>query len=112
MINRKVRMFAGGSLLAVSLSAGAITEVVTILQAHWTQTNGDLVFYGDVAGPCVNNTSTIYLVRKSLPNFTEMKDSLMLAEAKGWETDLVVASCDLNQNVVTFAKVCKNPDYC
>lgn len=97
-------------LVAVfSLSVVHATEVVTTITAEWIETDGSRTFYGANNGPCGNN---LFGVSKSLPNFIDLKDDLVLAMVKSYKVDLVVESCVGAKNTVTFAKVCRDPAYC
>lgn len=91
------------------LSVAHATEVFTTIPAEWIETDGSRTFYGASDGPCGSN---IFGVSKSLPNFTEMKDDLVVAMIKSYRVDLVVESCSGTKNIVTFAKVCRDPAYC
>lgn len=87
----------------------ALTEVITYIPAHWVEREGSYTFYGTNNGPC---GSAIFGVSKSLANFNEVRDSLILAEVKSWKVDLVVEACEGTKNIVTFAKVCRDSTYC
>lgn len=97
------------ALLLAAQSAQAITEVLTYIPAGWIELDGSRTFYGTNNGPC---GSAIFGVSKSLPNFNELRDDLVIAMAKSWKVDLVVDGCIGTKNVVTFAKVCRDSAYC
>jgi hypothetical protein len=106
---KRVSLIAGLTLSLIAPIALALTEVITYIPAHWVERDGSYTFYGTNNGPC---GSAIFGVNKSLANFNEVRDSLILAEVKSYKADLVVEGCEGTKNTVTFAKVCRDSAYC
>lgn len=106
---KRVTLCITSALSLVATAALALTEVVTYIPAHWVERDGSYTFYGTNNGPC---GSAIFGVNKSLANFNEVRDSLILAEVKSYKVDLVVEACEGTKNTVTFAKVCRDSAYC
>ena len=106
---KRVSLIVGLALSLIAPIALALTEVITYIPAHWVQRDGSYTFYGTNNGPC---GSGVFNVSKSLANFNEVRDSLILAEVKSYKVDLVVEGCEGTYNTVTFAKVCRDSAYC
>ena len=94
---KRILIATAVALSLVAPTAQALTEVITYIPAEWIQRDGSRTFYGTVNGPC---GSAIFNVSKSLANFNELRD------------DLVVEACEGTANTVTFAKVCRDLAYC
>ncbi len=101
------------SVVALSLVAqtahALLVEVLTYIPAEWIERDGSRTFYGTNNGPC---GSAIFGVSKSLANFNELRDDLVLAMTKSYKVSLVVEACDGTKNTVTFAKICRDSAYC
>ncbi len=95
--------------LFVAQSAQALTEVITTIPAYWVERDGSLTLYGTVNGPC---GSAVFVVDKTLANYSEVYDAAVLAMRESYEMDLVVESCNGTKNTVTFVKVCRDQSYC
>lgn len=108
-MKRLITSLAAAAMLAASVPASALTEVLTYIPAHWVQRDGSYTFYGTNNGPC---GTAVFNVSKSLANFYELRDSLILAEVKNYKVDLVVEGCEGTYNTVTFAKVCRDAAWC
>lgn len=106
---KRVSLISALAFTLISPVALALTEVITYIPAHWVERDGSYTFYGTNNGPC---GSAIFGVSKSLANFNEVRDSLILAEVKSYKADLVVEACEGTKNTVTFAKVCRDSAYC
>lgn len=97
------------SLVLITQPAWALTEVLTYLTAVWIERDGSRTFAGTNNGPC---GSAVFKVSKSLANFNELRDDLVIAMVKSYKVDLVVEGCEGTYNTVTFAKVCRDSAYC
>ncbi len=106
---KRVSLIIASALSLAAPVAWALTEVISYIPAHWVERDGSYTFYGTNNGPC---GSAIFGVSKSLANFNEVRDSLILAEVKSYKVDLVVEGCEGTKNTVTFAKVCRDSAYC
>mgnify|MGYP000163564006 CR=1 FL=1 len=95
------------SLVAQTANA-LLVEVLTYIPAEWIERDGSRTFYGTSNGPC---GSAIFGVSKSLANFNELRDDLVLAMTKSYKVSLVVEACEGTKNTVTFAKVCRDSAY-
>ncbi len=95
--------------LFAAQSVQALTEVITTIPAYWIERDGSLTLYGTVNGPCGSNT---FSVSVTLANYDEVHEAAVMAMDRSYEMDLVVESCSGNKNVVTFAKICRDPAYC
>lgn len=106
---KRILLATAVALSLVAPTAQALTEVVTYIPAVWIQRDGSRTFYGTVNGPC---GSAIFNVSKSLANFNELRDDLVIAMVKSYRVDLVVEACEGTYNTVTFAKICRDSAYC
>lgn len=106
---KRILIAAAAALSLVAPTAQALTEVVTFISAVWIERDGSRTFYGTTNGPC---GSAVFKVSKSLANFNELRDDLVIAMMKSYEVDLVVEGCEGTYNTVTFAKVCRDSAYC
>lgn len=97
------------SLLLAAQPAQALTEVLTYIPAYWVERDGSYTFYGTNNGLC---GSAVFNVSKSLANFNEVRDGLILAMTKSYKVDLVIEACEGTKNTVTFVKVCRDSAYC